>query len=183
MLERGSKKKNPRRTVRLRQVWNEDMFSSSRRAGGAGVGAWRTWFKTLRILHHGWDRDTHHLKRANQFAADYRHRGQQELLSLLIGLAQDGMAMIERVEELRQLGGVLGQICVLWVGDALLDDVGRFRRGEPEFPEFIAVLAGQEFRKVPGRNVASEVCAESVRIDFGLLENAGRADHRVLRVG
>src|SRR5258708_39334420 len=137
MLESASRKKNPSRTVRLRQVWNEDMFSSSRRAGGAGVGAWRTWFKTLRILHHGWDRDTHHLKRANQFAADYRHRGQQELLSLLIGLAQDGMAMIERVEELRQLEGVLGQICGLCGGDASLAGEGRSGRGEPEVPEFI----------------------------------------------
>src|SRR5216684_5684254 len=182
MLESASRKKNPSRTVRLRQVWNEDMFSSSRRAGGAGVGAWRTWFKTLRILHHGWDRDTHHLKRANQFAADYRHRGQEELLSLLIGLAQDGMAMIERVEELRQLEGVPGEICRRCGGDALIDDVGRFRRGQPEFPEFIAVLAGQEFRKVPGRGIAVKVCAESIGIDFGLFENAGRSDHCVLRV-
>src|SRR5260370_4222401 len=92
------------------------------------------------------------------------------------------MAMIERVEQLRQLECMFGQISRLCGVDALFDDVGRFRRGEPEFPEFIAVLAGQEFRKVPGRDVASQVCTESVRIDFGLLEDAGRADHCVLRV-
>jgi hypothetical protein len=42
--------------------------------------------------------NAHHGQRANQFAANDRCRGQQELLSLLIRLAEDGMAVIEDVK-------------------------------------------------------------------------------------
>ena len=78
---------------------------------------------TLRILHDRRDGDAHDCQRANQFAADHGDCGQQELLSLFIGLAQDGMTVIERVEKLRQLEGVLGKIGGFGGGDALVDDV------------------------------------------------------------
>jgi len=41
------------------------------------------------------------------------------------------------VEQLRQLENVLREICRLGGGDALVHDVRGFRRGQPEFPDFI----------------------------------------------
>src|SRR5258706_5969395 len=93
------------------------------------------------------------------------------------------MAVIERVEELRELKSMLGEIRRLRSGDALTHDVGRFRRSQPESPEFIGVLTRQKSREVRGRGVTGNVPTESVGIDSGLLEDASRADYRVLRVG
>ena len=83
-------------------------------------------------------------------AADHGYRGQQKLFSLLIGLAQDWMAMIESVEKLRQLEDVLGEVRRLGGRDALVHGIGGFRRGQPELPEFVGVVAREKFRKVPG---------------------------------
>jgi hypothetical protein len=52
------------------------------------------------------------------------------------------MAMIERIEKLRQLERMLGEIRGLCGCDTSVDDVGRFRRGLPEFPELVATIAG-----------------------------------------
>jgi hypothetical protein len=52
-------------------------------------------------LHDRWHCDAHDGERANQFAANDRYRSKQELFSPLIRLAEDGMAVIESVEELR----------------------------------------------------------------------------------
>src|SRR5947209_20563239 len=76
--------------------------------------------QSLSWLHTGRHRDAHDCQGANQFAANDGDGGQQKLFSLLIRLAQDGMAMIERVEQLRQLEGVLGQVGRLCGGDALV---------------------------------------------------------------
>ena len=75
-------------------------------------------------LHYRRDGDAHDGECGDEFAADYGHRGQQESFSFLVGLAEDGMAMVEGVEELRQLENVLGEIRGFGGGDALVDDVG-----------------------------------------------------------
>src|SRR5271165_1067349 len=63
-----------------------------------GEGARATLCGILHDWRHG---DAHHCERANQFTPNYRDRGQQKLFSLFIRLAQDGMAVIKRVEKLR----------------------------------------------------------------------------------
>jgi hypothetical protein len=82
-------------------------------------------------LHDGRDRDAHDRQRGDEFAADYRHGRQQELFSFFVGLAEDGMAVVESVEELCQLEDVFGKICGLGGGDAFVDDVRGLRGGEP----------------------------------------------------
>ncbi len=52
-------------------------------------------------LHYRRDGDAHDRESANQFAADDSYGGEQELFSLLIGLAQYGKAVVKSVEELR----------------------------------------------------------------------------------
>src|SRR5690348_12447709 len=78
------------------------------------------------ILHDGRHRDAQDRQGTDQFAAGDRDGGQKELLSLLIRLAEDGMAMIEGVKKLRELEDMLGQVCRFCSGDALVDDIARF---------------------------------------------------------
>ena len=54
--------------------------------------------------------------------------------------------MIESVEELRQLEGVLGEVGRLGGGDALVNDIRSFRGGQPEFPDFVGGFAGEMLR-------------------------------------
>ena len=61
-------------------------------------------------LHNRGHGDAHDGESANQFAPNDRDRSKQELFSPLIGLAEDGMAVIEGVEELRQSESVLGEV-------------------------------------------------------------------------
>ena len=68
------------------------------------------------------DSDAHHRQQGDQFAANHRCGRQQELLSAFICLVQDVVAMVEVVELLRQLEGVLGGVGRFCGGDALLDD-------------------------------------------------------------
>src|ERR1700683_3131976 len=82
----------------------------------------------LSRLHDRRNCDAHDCQSANQFAANYCYRGQQKLLSLLIRLAQDGMAVIKSAEELRQLEGVFGKVGWLCGRDALIHNVGRLCR-------------------------------------------------------
>ena len=79
---------------------------------------------------------------ANQFAADHRDRGQQELLPLLVRFAEDGIPVVESVEELRELENMFGQIRGLGRGDALVDHVGGLGGRQPELPDFVGGFAG-----------------------------------------
>src|SRR4029077_8444030 len=113
------------RTARLSHDWEmvegigvSGMFVYWARVRGRGRPR-----HTLRILHDRWHCDAHHGESANQFAANHGDRGQEGLFSFLIGLAQDGMAVIERVEELCQLEGMLCKIGGLCGGDALVDQI------------------------------------------------------------
>src|SRR5580698_3828136 len=92
------------------------------------------------------------------------------------------MAMVKSVEKLRQLEHVLGQMCRFGGGDALVDDVGSFRRRQPEFPEVVVSLAEKESGKIGGGDVASHVSTEIVGIESTFAENVCRADHGILRV-
>ena len=74
-------------------------------------------------LHYRRDRDAHDRQRGDEFTADYGYRCEQELFSFFVGFAEDRMAVVEGVEELRQLEDVLGQIGGFGGGDALIDDV------------------------------------------------------------
>ncbi len=86
--------------------------------------------------------------------------------------------MVKSVEKLRQLKHMLGQICRFGGGDALVDDVGSFRRRQPEFPKFVVGLAGEESGKIGGGNVASYVSTEIVGIESTFAENVGRRARR-----
>src|SRR5579863_4578454 len=94
------------------------------------------------VLHDGWDGDAHDRECGDQFAADYGDGGQQESFSFFIWLREDGMAVIEGVEELGQLEDVFGEICGFGGGDALIDDVRGLGGGEPEGPEFVGGVVG-----------------------------------------
>ena len=89
--------------------------------------------------------------------------------------------MVKRVEELRQLEGVLGEVGRFRGRYALVDEVGGLRRSQPEFPKFIGVVACEKLGQIPGGCVAGNVSTESFGINCGLLEDAGRADYCVLR--
>ena len=62
------------------------------------------------LLHDRRNGDSHYCQGANQFAANYGNGGQQKLFPLLIGLTEDGVAVIKRVEKLRELKRMLGEI-------------------------------------------------------------------------
>ena len=66
-----------------------------------------------RILHDGRDSDAHDFQRTDQFAPHYCYCCQQELFPPLVGLAEDRMPVVERVEKLRELKDMLGEICGL----------------------------------------------------------------------
>src|SRR5580698_3808816 len=75
--------------------------------------------RVMEELHRSGYGDTHDGERPNQLAADDGGVRQQKLFPLLVGLAQDRMAMIKSVEQLRQLERVFGQIRGLGGGNAL----------------------------------------------------------------
>jgi hypothetical protein len=79
--------------------------------------------KSRTSLHDGRDCDAHDRECGDEFAADYGDGGQQELFSFFVRLSEDGMAMVEGVEELRQLEDVFGEVGGLGGGDGLVDDV------------------------------------------------------------
>ena len=93
------------------------------------------------------------------------------------------MTVIEGVEELGHLESAFGEMRGFGGGNALIYYITRFRGGEPEFPDFVGGLAGQEFGEVGGGDVAGNVSAEFVGIDSGFFEDAGGADYGVLGVG
>src|ERR1700733_13283738 len=91
---------------------------------------------------HDWrDSDTHDAQRGDEFAADYRHRCQQELFSFFVWLAEDGMTVIESVKQLSQLEDGFGEGGGLGCRDALVDEVRGVRGGEPESAVFVARFA------------------------------------------
>ncbi len=75
--------------------------------------------------------DAHHRQHADQFAFDHGCGRQQELLPSLIGLGQDVVPVIEVVELLRQLEGMLGGEGRFGRRNALLDDVRSLARQQP----------------------------------------------------
>src|ERR1700758_3710660 len=83
------------------------------------------------LLHDWRNRNPHNCQRAHQFPPDDGYRGQQELLPLFVRLAEDRVAMIERIKKLSQLKHVLGQGGGLDRGDSLLDKVRSFRACKP----------------------------------------------------
>src|SRR6266849_1522742 len=92
------------------------------------------------------------------------------------------MAVVEIVENLRQLEGVLGQISGLSGGDALVDQVRSLRRRQPQFPKFVAGFSGEVLCQVPCRDVASYVSTESIGIEPTFAKNVGSPDYGILRV-
>src|SRR5581483_2945585 len=89
------------------------------------------------------------------------------------------MAMVEVVEHLRQLEGMLGQVRRLAGRDALLYYQRRFGSRQPQLPDFVARLAAQVLRQiVAGRYVLREV----LRFESAFAKNVTGANHGVLCV-
>src|SRR6202521_2467256 len=132
--------------------------------------------------HYRWDTDPHRRENANEFAAHHGRGCQQELFPPLIRFAQDWIAVIEGVEKLRQLEGMLGKISRFGGRDALAHNISGFRRRQPELPNTIGRFAIQEAGKIIRRDAACRVSAEVIRIQSTLTENIGSAHHRILRV-
>ena len=91
-------------------------------------------------LHYRRYRNTHDGESANQFTADDGDRGQQELLSHLIRLREDGIAVVERIEELRELKSMLGEVGWFGSRDALINYVRSLGRCEPELPDLVGAF-------------------------------------------
>src|SRR5262250_54346 len=104
------------------------------------------------------------------------------MFSLLVGFVQDWMAVIEIIELLSQLECVLREIRWLSGRDALIDEEGRFRGHEPEFPDLVARIALEKLRKIPGRSASGRVGPELVRIQSALAEDVRGAYDGVLCV-
>src|SRR5580698_47958 len=133
-------------------------------------------------LHHGRHGDSHHREGADEFAADHGDGRQQKFLFLFVSLGEDRVAVIESVEELRQLEDMLSQMSRFGGGDALVNDVGSFRRCQPEFPKVVVGFAGEKVCKIGGGDVARYFAGEFVGIESAFAKNVGGANHRVLRV-
>src|SRR5579863_808502 len=98
-------------------------------------------YALARILHDWRDSDTHNCQSSNQFPANHRNRGQQELFPLFVLFRKDGMTMIEGVEELGELKDMLGEKGGLSCGDALVNDRAGLRASEPELPDFVVFMS------------------------------------------
>src|SRR5271170_5780713 len=86
-------------------------------------------------LHHGWGFDAEVAEGAGHLALGYCCCGQVEGFAGGVGLVEDVVAMVEVVELLSQLEGVLGEVGGLGRGDALLDEKGELGGEEPGLPE------------------------------------------------
>jgi len=64
----------------------------------------------------------------------------------LVGLAQDGIAMVEGVKSCAILKSVFREISWLLGSDALVNNVRRFCRASPQFPDFIGGLGCEVLR-------------------------------------
>src|SRR5713101_6348455 len=143
--------------------------------------------------------DPHRRKDPNQLAANYGHCCQQELFPPLIRFTQDRIAVIEGIEKLRQLEGMLGEISRFSGRDALADDIRGFSRRQPKLPDVVRGFAVKEASKIlhrdaacrvsasnsiarRRRNAARSVSTEAIRIESTLAENIGSAHDRILRV-
>ena len=73
--------------------WFDILFSSGETRTGVSA--------PHEFLHDRRYGDSHHSQRTDEFTANYGDCGQQELFSGFIGLAENGMAVIKGVEELR----------------------------------------------------------------------------------
>src|ERR1700716_1851570 len=150
-------------------------------------------------LHDRRDTDPHRGKNANELAANHGYGCQQELFPPLIRFAQDWIAVIEGVEKLRQLKGMLGKISRFSGRDALAHNIRGFSRRQPELPDVIGGFAVKEASKIIRRDAACRVSAstsiarrrrtaarsvskETLRIESTLAENVGSAHNRILRV-
>src|SRR3981189_2271627 len=145
------------------------------------------------------DTDPHRGKNANELAANHGHGCQQELFPPLIRFAQDWIAVIEGIEKLRQLEGVLGKISRFSGCDALAHDVRGFSGRQPELPYIVGGFAVKEAGKIlrrdaacrvssrpriarRHRNAARGVSTETLRIQSTFAKNIGSAHDRILRV-
>src|SRR4029077_6069740 len=95
---------------------------------------------------------------------------------------QDGMAMIKSIEKLRELECVLGQVGGFGRGNALVNNVGSLRSCQPEFPNFVAVFAGEISCEFAGGKGGGRVSAELVWIKAALAEDVGGSNYRILGV-
>ena len=106
----------------------------------------------------------------------------RNFLPALIRFAQDRIAVIEGVEKLRQLEGVLGEISRFGGRDALAHDIRSFRGRQPEFPDVVARLAIEILSKILRRDevasspLAPRRCSETER------EAASRVSTETLRI-
>ena len=87
------------------------------------------------------------------------------------------MAVIEVVEELRQLECMLGRVGWFGSGNALVDDGGGLRRRQPDFPDFVSRFALEIPVEIDG---GSE---HLLRSDSGFAEDVGRPHDGVLSLG
>src|SRR6185312_11025619 len=112
------------------------------------------------------------------------------------------MAMVERIEHLGQLEDMLGEISWLGCSDALVNDIRRLRRGEPELPEFVGIstrrrssvvgrrrgtvvslLYPQKSRQIFWREICGDIFTEGLHVESALAEDVRCAHDRVLRIG
>src|ERR1019366_4862058 len=149
--------------------------------------------------HYRRDTDPHGRKNANELAANHGCGCQQELSPALIRFAQDWIAVIEGVEKLRQLEGMLGKISRFGGRDALTHDIRGFRGRQPQLPDVVAGFAIEEVRETfcrdeawlvssrtgvarGQRDAASRVSPETLGIESTFAENVGSADDGILRI-
>ena len=88
--------------------------------------------------------DAEQRERANQFAQCDGGRGKKECFSGWVTLSQNVMVVVEVGELLRKLEGVLGEIGRLGGGDALVENEGETAGAEPESPDVLVGVAGEE---------------------------------------
>src|ERR1019366_1256737 len=132
--------------------------------------------------HYRRDTDPHGRENANELAANHGHGCQQELSPALLRFAQDWIAVIEGVEKLRQLEGMLGKISRFGGRDALAHDIRGFRGRQPQLPDVVAGFASEVLREILRRDAVCRVSAEPIRIESTFAENVGSADDGILRV-
>ena len=90
--------------------------------------------------------------------------------------------MIEGIEKLRELEDVFGEISGFGRGDALIYNVRRLRRCEPEFPNVIRAGAVQKLSVFSGGKSCSQTVDKGINIDLPFSEYVGRSCHCVLRI-
>ena len=89
--------------------------------------------------------------------------------------------MVESVEELRQLEGMLGQIGRLARRNGLIHDVRSLRSRQPDSPYLVALCAIELLSGF--RRGETRICRELIRIQPTLAKNIRSAHRSILRIG